>query len=149
MPEILYLTPHLKYITLLHYSREMLLSMIIPKETSLFRYSWKTMAIIPLFHCKKIHYSYSIIPLQHPNRVRFPKEITRRKLYLQIGNVAHKCTSHLKPSHGRGHSLSVSAKASEVPGHQGKNTEWSPCLWVLSCTNHKSPVHWIGCDSLF
>ena len=42
----------------------MLLSMIIPKETSLFRYSWKTKAIIPLFHCKNFplflfHYSSS------------------------------------------------------------------------------------------
>ena len=48
-------------ITLFHYSREMLLSMIIPKETSLFRYSRKTKAIIPLhkFPLFLFHYSSS------------------------------------------------------------------------------------------
>ena len=60
MPEILYLTPYLKYkITLFHYSREMLLSMIIPKETSLFRYSRKTKAIIPLQKSPLFLFHYS------------------------------------------------------------------------------------------
>ena len=37
------------------------------------------------------------------------------------------CTSHTPtPWAWRGHSLGVTVKASEVPGHRGKNTEWSP-----------------------
>ena len=63
---------------------------------------------------------------------------------LMISLMVRLCTSHLKPQHPPprawwGHSLSVSVKASEVPGHRGKNTEWSPHLWVLSCTD-QSPV---------
>ena len=49
-------------------------------------------------------------------------------------------TQHPLPQAGWGHSLSVSVKASEVPRHRGKNTEWSPCLFVLSCTNQSPRV---------
>ena len=51
------------------------------------------------------------------------------------------------PRAWRRHSLSQSVKASEVAGHRGKNTEWSPRSLVLSCTN-QSPLCRIGCDSL-
>ena len=49
------------------------------------------------------------------------------------------CTSHLNPPPRawQGHSLSVSAKASEVPRHRGKNTEWKP---PPLGTQPKSPV---------
>ena len=63
------------------------------------------------------------------------------------------CTSHLNPTTPplwawRGHSLSVSVKASEVPRHRGQKY-WvkSPPLGTQLHTN-QSPVYRIGCDSL-
>ena len=66
------------------------------------------------------------------------------------GYTTSLCTSHLNPTPPRAwreYSLSVSKKASEVPGHRSKNTEWSPRPLVFSCTN-QSPLCRISCDSL-
>ena len=60
--------------------------------------------------------------------------VTFHRLLNGNGKVMHQpFETPTSPSAWQGHSLSVRVKASEVPGHRGKNTEWkSPRPLVLT-----------------